>query len=597
MNLKHNGIILVLFVALMGAAIGIVRTERRPTVAANTQRRSPLDRSFSVDQTSLVTAEQLIRLPTTPEERTYAQDALRVADQEMDLAFAQAVRRASNQRALKSPEVTKLDDELQQALRALTNDQAQVTELTAAVAKAGPMTLESLTDRLELAKAQVALDQDEVDDARQDLQRAGGDPQGRIQSIVAEHEAASKESDSTRIVITRPPDRRGMLQHADAYFSLRDKERQLGAAQHIADSLATDFKQRHDRMEARAARVADSIRSTIGHDSSAALLQLTRSRATNEKIRATLDQRVDNQHRLSDTYVAWSGVVASQARAMLNQILRGTAWIIAIILLGVLVTRWVEQIVNARTADHRRAQTLYMITRASIQVLCVLLILLVIFGPPNDVGTLLGLAGAGLTVALKDFIVGFLGWFVLMGKNGIRVGDLVEINGVTGEVIEIGMFYTMLLETGAWSESHPTGRRATFNNSFAIEGHYFNFSTSGRWLWDEVRIDVPAGRDPQPIVEAFDAEIRAATAESARLAEEEWKAARRSPHAETIAAAPSITLRPSGGGVEIIARYITQAAERDALRAKLYQTAIALLGDSRVEKHLPAARPPAPAAR
>lgn len=593
MRLKQNGIILVLVVALVGVAIGIVRTDQHPTVAATTTRRSPLDRSFTVDQTSLVTAEQLVRLPTTPEERTYAQDALRIADQEMDLAFAQAVRRASNQQALKSPEITQLNDQLQQALRALANDQAQVAELTAAVAKAGPATLQSLTDRLELTKAQVALDQDEVDDARQDLQRVGGDPQGRIQAIVAEHEAASKSSDSMRVVVTRPPERHGMVQYVDAYLTLRDKERQLNGAKDAAEGFATNFRQAHDRMEARAARVADSIRSTITHDSSAVLLQLTRRRALSEKLRATLDQRVDNQHRLADTYASWAGVVRSQARGMVNEMLRSIGWIIVIVLLGVLLTRWIGHIVNAPSADHRRAQTLYMISRASIQVLCVVLVLLVIFGAPNDVGTLLGLAGAGLTVALKDFIVGFLGWFVLMGKNGIRVGDLVEINGVTGEVIEIGMFYTMLLETGAWSESHPTGRRATFNNSFAIEGHYFNFSTSGRWMWDEVRIDVPAGRDPQPIVEAFDAEIRAATAESARLAEQEWKAARRSPHAETIAAAPSITLRPSGGGVEIIARYITQAAERDALRAKLYQTAIGLLGESRVEPHLPARAPTA----
>jgi small-conductance mechanosensitive channel len=165
-----------------------------------------------------------------------------------------------------------------------------------------------------------------------------------------------------------------------------------------------------------------------------------------------------------------------------------------------------------------------------------------------------------------------------MGKNGIRVGDQVEINGVTGEVVEIGMFYTVLLETGAWSESNPTGRRVTFNNSFAIEGHYFNFSTSGRWMWDEVRIQVAQGRDPHAIAAALEAQIESATAESARLAEEEWSAARRSPHASAIAAAPSISIRPASSGFEIIARYITQASERDALRARLYQTAIELLG-------------------
>ncbi|HEY2164934.1 MAG TPA: mechanosensitive ion channel domain-containing protein, partial [Gemmatimonadaceae bacterium] len=172
---------------------------------------------------------------------------------------------------------------------------------------------------------------------------------------------------------------------------------------------------------------------------------------------------------------------------------------------------------------------------------------------------------------------GFLGWFVLMGKNGIRVGDQVEINGVTGEVVEIGMFYTVLLETGAWSESHPTGRRATFNNSFAIEGHYFNLSTSGRWMWDEVRIQVAQGRDPRAIATALEQEIQAATSQSARLAEEEWREARRTPHAATIEAAPSISIRPAASGFEIVGRYITQASERDALRARLYQTAIELL--------------------
>jgi len=572
MRFRQNTFLLLVVAALVAVTIGIFRTNQRPAVQARATRRS-----LGVDQSSLITAEQLVRLPTTPEERTFASDALRLADQEMDLAFAQAVRRASTQQPAKSAEVTQLNDQLRQAIAAAAADQAQVTELTAAVAKAGPSAVQPLTDRLELAKAQLALDQNEVDDARGDLQRAGVDPQGRIQSIVAEHEAASRASDSTRIVITRAPAVHGMLGAADAVFTLRDKVAQLDAAKHAADSLAALFKQRHDSIEARAARMVDSANVHLTHDSSAALLELTRNRAASEKRRATLDQRMDNQTRLSETYAGWSTVVSSQARAMFNQVLRGAAAILSIILVGMLLARWFEQLARARAADHRRAQTLYMIARASLQVIGVLLILLIVFGPPNDVGTVVGLAAAGLSVALKDFIVGFLGWFVLMGKNGIRVGDQVEINGVTGEVVEIGMFYTVLLETGAWSESHPTGRRVTFNNSFAIEGHYFNFSTSGRWMWDEVRIQVAQGRDPYAIAAALEAQIETATAESARLAEEEWSVARRSPKASAIAAAPSISVRPASSGFEIVARYITQASERDALRARLYQTAIELL--------------------
>src|SRR5262249_32395920 len=149
MRFKQNSFLLLIAAALVAVGIGIFRTNQKPVVQARATRRS-----LNVDQSSLITAEQLVRLPTTPEERSFAYDALRLADQEMDLAFAQAVRRASTQAPVKSPEVGQLNQQLAQALRAAAADQAQVTELTAAVTKAGPSVMQALTDRLELAKAQ-----------------------------------------------------------------------------------------------------------------------------------------------------------------------------------------------------------------------------------------------------------------------------------------------------------------------------------------------------------------------------------------------------------------------------------------------------------
>jgi small-conductance mechanosensitive channel len=205
--------------------------------------------------------------------------------------------------------------------------------------------------------------------------------------------------------------------------------------------------------------------------------------------------------------------------------------------------------------------------------------LLVLFGPPSQLGTFLGLAGAGLTVALKDFIVSFLGWFVLMGKNGIRLADWVEINGVTGEVVQIGPFHTVLLETGNWTDSgHPTGRRVTFTNSFAIEGHYFNFSTTGQWLWDELQVVLPAGQDPYPMVDAIQKKVLEATQESMKEAEEEWLKATNSKEMSGFSAAPAISVKPVVGGIELGVRYITRANERYMLRAKLYHAAIEVLG-------------------
>jgi len=578
MRSKFNGVILLLVASLAAVIFGVYRTNPQDAPAPPRTGRRATD-LVTVDQSSLITVEKLVRMTITPPERALVADALRLADQDMDLAFAQAVRSTANQTRQIPPEARALEAQLQTAQRTLEADQAQVKELTGAVAKATPSTLQALTDRLNLAQAQTALDQDEVDDVTQDLRRAGGDLQGRIQEMIQEHEAASQSSDSLRINVTPVPTTHGLVNHVRALQDLYQKESRLKQAGLAADSTATAFKARHDRMEARAAARRDSA-VALSHDSSAALLALTQRLAQNEKARSTLDQRMELQHKLSDVYARWTGVVRAQEGAVINRALKSIAIILVVVLIALLLARWIEYVVSSRsTIDRRRTQTLYMVTRVSLQVLSVLVILLIMFGPPENLGTFLGLAGAGLTVALKDFIIGFIGWFVLMGKNGIRIGDLVEINGVTGEVVELGMFYTVLLETGDWSDSgHPTGRRVTFMNGFAIEGHYFNFSTSGRWLWDEVHIAVPAGIDPYPIVESIRKQIEEATSDSAQKAAAEWKEARRAPHMDAIAVAPSINLKPISGGVEIVARYITHVAEREELKAKLYHTAIAMLG-------------------
>ncbi|HEY8061700.1 MAG TPA: mechanosensitive ion channel domain-containing protein, partial [Gemmatimonadales bacterium] len=179
---------------------------------------------------------------------------------------------------------------------------------------------------------------------------------------------------------------------------------------------------------------------------------------------------------------------------------------------------------------------------------------------------------------LQDFIVGFFGWFVLMGKDGMRPGDWVEINGVSGEVLDVGVFQTVLLETSEGSGSaDPTGRKVSFVNSFAIEGHYFNFSTSGRWLWDEIEVEIPAGLDPYAVAEEIQRVAAAETAANAEQAEADWQVATHAPRIKPFSAAPSVSVRLSGGGVTVRLRYLTSVTERQAIRARIYRAMIDLL--------------------
>jgi len=256
--------------------------------------------------------------------------------------------------------------------------------------------------------------------------------------------------------------------------------------------------------------------------------------------------------------------------------------LIALILICMILSDALVQHLLAHTSlDWKRMQTLRTVIEFGVQALGVLLILFVVFGPPRQLTTVLGLATAGLTIALQDFILAFLGWFVLMGKNGIRVGDWVEINGVGGEVIEIGLIYTTLLETGdLQSRGQPTGRRIAFINGYAIRGQYFNFSTTGQWMWDEIVVPMPSSMNTQEIADAIGKAVQQETEENARIAEQEWKRGTRGDSLSRFSAVPIVTLQPSGSDLQVLVRYVTKASERFELRNRLYQRVIDLLHKS-----------------
>jgi small-conductance mechanosensitive channel len=592
----------VVLVLLLGTTVyGLFRTAKPAESPATSRngKHAATARGPLVDQSPLKTAQQLAQLAVTPEERLLAEEALRLGDHEVDLAFAAALRDATENPPTLSPEAKEIQARLESAQKRLNTDQALVDQLTQAEAKATGDKKEVLGDQLDLAKAELELDKDEVDDAKQDLIRAGGDPGDRIQEMVQEHDAAAHGTASAIPSAPPPPEERGLIRRFQQWSALHEKQMQIWRAKQEADTAASVLTAQHNALEARIEAAKQEI-PELAHrskkatatgpspsaaalprasDESAALVLITKQIASDQKALSVFDKRIDTEKQLSDNYGKWIDVVAAQQRAVINHILRGVLVILVIGLIGIYFSTVMDKVVSRLRLDRRQIQTLHNVSRVAVQVVAVLFILLVIFGRPGQLGTFLGLAGAGLTVALKDFIVGFIGWFVLMGKNGIRLGDWVEIKGVSGEVVELGMFHTVLLETGNWTDSgHPTGRRVTFTNSFAIEGHYFNFSTSGQWLWDELQVVLPTGQDPYPIIDAIQRKVVEATSESVKQAEQEWKSAARSRDMSALTAAPAINVRPVVGGVEIAVRYVTRANERYQLRARLYQAAVELLG-------------------
>jgi small-conductance mechanosensitive channel len=223
-------------------------------------------------------------------------------------------------------------------------------------------------------------------------------------------------------------------------------------------------------------------------------------------------------------------------------------------------------------------QTMRLLLRSSVQVTGVVCVLLLTFGVPSQISTILGLATAGLTVALQSFILAFFGWFLLMGRNGVRVGDWVEINGVAGEVVEINLFRTTILENSEWAaKGHPTGRRATFINNYAVTGQFFNFTTVGQWMWDEIVISLPSSAETYAKAVQLGAAIAEETRADAERAEQEWKRMPAKSGMSRNSAATSVNLRPSGAAVDVLIRYVTRASDRLTVRNRLYERVMDIL--------------------
>lgn len=553
---------------------------------------APLQRSTSstansglVDEQPLLTAEALASFAVTQEEQDIAQDALRLADHEVDLTFASALRTATLHPVSLSPAARAIAARIQELQSQIKLQQADINRLKARLTQAKDDQKESIDEDLQLQQALVEVAQEELDGAQQELIRAGGDPKSTIQRLQDQHEGWHQRQTvatpggaaaATANAAVEETTSRSLVAQAHAWLELNFKAQQLQRARNELRARETDLSRQRQELQKNS-----NASAAPAQNESAASTVFSTLKAVAEQQRdlSELDKRTQDLQSLDALYANWTSIANTRQHAFAIGFVQAIFWIFAILTLVLLANPILRAIFSRGGRESQRLHTARVAVRFAIQAVGLALVLLVIFGPPSQLATVVALAGAGLTVALKDFIVGFVGWFALMGPNGIRAGDWVEIDGVGGEVLEVGPLHTILLETGGWSDAgHPTGRKVTFVNSFAIEGHYFNFSTSGQWLWDEIQVPIPAGVDAPRVIEAIQKIVAKETEANARLAEKEWQQrvvlAR---GGRAFSAAPAITVQPSGSGVTVIARYITRAPEWRDVRARLYGEIVDLL--------------------
>jgi small-conductance mechanosensitive channel len=166
---------------------------------------------------------------------------------------------------------------------------------------------------------------------------------------------------------------------------------------------------------------------------------------------------------------------------------------LAILLAAIFTASFIWRRLTFRYVEdqHRRHQLLQFRRLAVIAVVALVLI----FDFANELGALataMGFAAAGIALTLQNVFLSLAGYFYVSGRFGIRIGDRVQISGISGDVLEIGLFKLTLMEVSAESARQPTGRLVIFPNSvvFQANSNFFKQFPGANFVWIELRLTV-----------------------------------------------------------------------------------------------------------
>jgi hypothetical protein len=426
-------IILGLLVAVTGAGLSV--TSEWGSRAVSLGKRQPAQAQSPVDMRQMQNAIALAPLAASAEEQDRARDALRAADHEVDFEFAAALYEAASQPVPSTPEIRAIQDRIAKAQKSVADIGSDVARLTSLLAAANDKQKPALAQQLDLAKARVELNQDELDDANEDLERAGGDPKSRIQRMVDDHNSAAQDkngeldlSEVGKQAGATLPVSNAFLARVRAWFALRSFVARLGQAQQEASAKAAAFSGNHDELNRQleqaqsqqSKKLADSAAGNASggnpagapsstSDQTDAAISTYRTLTTLQKRMSGFDSRIRNQQDLAGIYGQWTLLASTRERGLLHSLFLTLGWMLLILLAILIADHFMERVFNRLEPDQKKLLTLRAVAHMATRTAGLIVILLLIFGVPSQMATVLALAGAGLTVALKDFIVGFFG--------------------------------------------------------------------------------------------------------------------------------------------------------------------------------------------
>src|SRR6202041_638625 len=182
-----------------------------------------------------------------------------------------------------------------------------------------------------------------------------------------------------------------------------------------------------------------------------------------------------------------------------------------------------------------------------------------------------GIAGAGVAVALQDVVASIAGAFSIGFSKLYAVGDRVQIGDTRGDVIDIGLLRTTLMETGNWvSKDLYNGRIARIPNSTVLKGSVFNYSQGFRFIWDEIKVVLTGTSDPQLARAMLSRVAKEANAEYLLEAQSSWQTMSENYQSENPPLEPTVALAIKSGSLEFTVSYVVDYTKRTAMQDQLF---------------------------
>ncbi len=182
-----------------------------------------------------------------------------------------------------------------------------------------------------------------------------------------------------------------------------------------------------------------------------------------------------------------------------------------------------------------------------------------------------GIAGAGITFALQEVIVSFAGWLAILFSDIYKSGDRVLVGGIKGDVIDVGILRTTIMEIGGWIDGDLyNGRIVRIANSFVFKEPVYNYSADFPFLWDEIKVPIRFGsnyeRARMILYEAAEEVVGAYTQE----AEKEWDQMVKKYLIEHAQTEPLVLMVANDNWVEFTVRYVVDYKKRLGVKDELF---------------------------